>query len=113
MTDSSPKTLASLVAEVPGARIVRGSPETLVQSLEYDSRQAGPGSMFVAVPGFVVDGHSFLAQGAGAGAAPAVVQADRLDALSSLPDTLALISDPDTRPVLHSAAAWIYAQPGR
>ncbi len=113
MTDSSPKTLASLVAEVPGARIVRGDPATVVQSLEYDSRRAGPGSLFVAVPGFVVDGHSFLPQVANAGAAAAVVQADRADGLPNLPESLALVAVPESRPVQASAAAWFYDHPGR
>lgn len=38
-----------------------------------DSRQAGSGALFVAIPGERVDGHAFLAQVAAAGAAAALV----------------------------------------
>jgi len=39
-----------------------------------DSRGAGPGTLFVAVPGFHVDGHDFMARAAAAGAAAALVE---------------------------------------
>ena len=112
MTDT-PRTLASLIAEVPGARLLRGDPGATVTALEYDSRQAGPGSLFVAVPGFTVDGHTFLPQVAGAGAAAAIVQEDHARAVMDLPGSMALIAVPETRPVQASAAAWFYGHPGR
>jgi len=115
MTEPSgaPKTVASLLAELPGARLLRGSAETSIRTIEHDSRQAGPGSLFVAIPGFTVDGHTFVQQVAGTGAAAAIVQADRIDRLGELPPTLALISVPETRPALARAAAWFYDHPGR
>ncbi|MBK6560131.1 MAG: UDP-N-acetylmuramoyl-L-alanyl-D-glutamate--2,6-diaminopimelate ligase [Dehalococcoidia bacterium] len=113
MTKPADRTLGSLVAEVPGARLVRGSPDTVVQALEYDSRQAKQGSLFIAVPGFVTDGHTYLPQVAAAGAAAAIVQADHVDSLLVLPETLALVSVPATRPAQASAAAWFYGHPGR
>ncbi|HEX9715552.1 MAG TPA: Mur ligase domain-containing protein, partial [Desulfurivibrionaceae bacterium] len=31
-----------------------------IRSITADSRQAGPGSLFVAIPGLTVDGHDYL-----------------------------------------------------
>jgi UDP-N-acetylmuramoyl-L-alanyl-D-glutamate--2,6-diaminopimelate ligase len=102
-----------LLAELPGARMVRGAPDTPITSIEHDSRQAGPGTLFVAVPGFTVDGHAYLPQVAAAGAAAALVQADHIDRLPQLPEALGLITVPETRPALASSAAWFYGHPGR
>jgi UDP-N-acetylmuramoyl-tripeptide--D-alanyl-D-alanine ligase len=48
------------VAEIVGGRLhrCRGS-ERVNGSVEFDSRRAGPGGLFVAIPGQRVDGHSF------------------------------------------------------
>ena len=50
---------------------------------------------------------------AAAGASAAIVQADHSDAFMSLPESIAVISVPQTRPALASAAAWFYGHPGR
>ncbi len=59
-----------------GATILHGSPETEITALCSDSRQAAPGSLFVAVKGFARDGHDFIDAALTAGAS-AVVDADR------------------------------------
>ena len=113
MTEPQRRTLASLIAELPSARLLRGAPETVVETLEYDSRQAKKGSLFIAVPGFVTDGHTYLPQVAAAGAAAAIVQEDHAGEAMKLPESLALVSVPETRPAQASAAAWFYGHPGR
>jgi UDP-N-acetylmuramoyl-L-alanyl-D-glutamate--2,6-diaminopimelate ligase len=55
------------------ARIV-GDPATEIASLAYDSRQAGPGTLFFCVPGAQRDGHEFAPQVVAAGAAALVVE---------------------------------------
>lgn len=105
------RTLASLLAELAGARLLRGDPDTVITSVEHDSRSVAAGSLFVAVPGFTVDGHDFLAQAANAGAAAAVVQAGH--SRPDLPPGLALVEVADTREALGDAAAWAYGHPGR
>lgn len=69
-------------------RVVRGSPETEITRVEFDSRRAGPGALFCALPGATVDGAAFvtdaLARGASAvlagrpleGAFPLAIAAD-------------------------------------
>ncbi len=113
MTDTGLRTLGSLLAELPGGRLLRGSPDITVDTIEHDSRQAKPGTLFVAVPGFTVDGHRFLPQVAAAGASAAVIQADHGDMVASLPEPLAVIAVPEARPALAAAAAWFYGHPGR
>ncbi|MCC7088439.1 MAG: UDP-N-acetylmuramoyl-L-alanyl-D-glutamate--2,6-diaminopimelate ligase [Chloroflexi bacterium] len=112
MTDAQPRTIAALLQELPAARLLRGDPTTTVDAVEHDSRRAAAGTLFVAIPGFTVDGHSFLPQVAAAGAAAAIIEAGH--ALpAGLDDTLALIEVPRTRPALAAAAAWFYGHPGR
>ncbi|HEY1854600.1 MAG TPA: UDP-N-acetylmuramoyl-L-alanyl-D-glutamate--2,6-diaminopimelate ligase [Solirubrobacterales bacterium] len=62
-----------LLAGAAGARIV-GDPATEIASLAYDSRTAGPGTLFFCVPGEKRDGHDFATQVVAAGAAALVVE---------------------------------------
>ena len=43
--------------------------ETDISRVSYDSRQTRPGDLFVAMPGFAVDGHEFIGKAMEAGAA--------------------------------------------
>jgi UDP-N-acetylmuramoyl-L-alanyl-D-glutamate--2,6-diaminopimelate ligase len=65
--------LDELAAEVEGARIV-GDGSVGPTHLAYDSRKAGPGTLFFCVVGGRVDGHEFAAQVIGAGAVALVVE---------------------------------------
>jgi UDP-N-acetylmuramoyl-L-alanyl-D-glutamate--2,6-diaminopimelate ligase len=65
--------LDELAAEVDGARIV-GDGSVQVADLAYDSRKAGPGTLFFCVRGEKVDGHDFAAQVIEAGAVALVVE---------------------------------------
>src|SRR5215813_6775876 len=55
------------------ARIV-GDPQVEIADLVYDSRKAGPGTLFFCVVGEKRDGHEFAAQVVEAGAAALVVE---------------------------------------
>jgi len=106
--------LSQLLKEVPGAIFI-GSGDVLITSLCYDSRRSTPGSLFVAVPGFKVDGHDFLAQALAAGAAAVAVQANeeakwRAATSESAIPTLVV---PDTRVALAQIAAAHYGHPAR
>jgi UDP-N-acetylmuramoyl-L-alanyl-D-glutamate--2,6-diaminopimelate ligase len=65
--------LDELAAAVEGARIV-GDPAVEVTDLAYDSRRAGPGTLFFCVPGEKRDGHDFAPQVVERGAAALVVE---------------------------------------
>ena len=59
-----------------GATLLHGTPETEIRQITSDSRQAGEGSLFIAVKGIDRDGHDYIDSALAAGAA-AVVSADR------------------------------------
>ncbi len=59
---SSMSDLASLVDGV-----VRGDPAVEVSDVTHDSREAGPGTLFVAIRGEHFDGHDFVSEAIAAG----------------------------------------------
>ena len=64
---------AAQVAELAGARLA-GDPTTMIgPKVVTDSRQAEPGSLFVALPGERVDGHDFATTAVERGAAAVLV----------------------------------------
>ena len=74
-----PLTLAE-IADVVGGRLHNATGDELVTgSVEFDSRELGPGGLFVAVPGERVDGHDFAAVALAAGAV-GVLAAREVDA---------------------------------
>ncbi|HUU61861.1 MAG TPA: UDP-N-acetylmuramoyl-L-alanyl-D-glutamate--2,6-diaminopimelate ligase [Acidimicrobiia bacterium] len=97
-----PVALAELAALV-GGRVV-GDPVTPVHDVSHDSRRAGPGVLFVAVRGFTVDGHRFVAAARAAGAAAVCVEEDPGDGGPALLVT-------DTRAVLGPLAARVHGDP--
>ena len=70
--------LGALTDAVGPERVV-GIPVGEVRGLAYDSRRAGPGTLFFAVPGDHVDGHDFVGEAANAGAIAAVVERELPD----------------------------------
>jgi len=66
--------LAHLVSALPGVALT-GDPSLLISAVTADSRQAGPGVLFVAVRGTSGDGHRYVRQAAGAGSPAVVVEA--------------------------------------
>lgn len=65
--------LKDLLAKIDG-ECIRGSIDVEVTDLIYDSRKVVPGSVFICIPGAVVDGHSFAAEAVSAGAKALVVE---------------------------------------
>ena len=58
-------------------RLISGDVSCDVNSVEFDSRKVGPGSVFVCIKGFSVDGHSFAGKAAESGASCIVVDSNR------------------------------------
>jgi UDP-N-acetylmuramoyl-L-alanyl-D-glutamate--2,6-diaminopimelate ligase len=95
-------TLARL-AEVVGGRL-HGSGSVPVDDVTHDSRTAGPGTLFVAIPGHSVDGHRFVPDAIASGAAAVCVQHDP-------PADAPAIVVPDTRAALGLLAAEVHGRP--
>ena len=79
-------------------------PQTRVESLCYDSRQASPGALFFALRGARLDGAQFAAQAAEKGAVAIVSDV-------ALPACAAPIRVPDGRTAMADIAAAFYAIP--
>jgi UDP-N-acetylmuramoyl-L-alanyl-D-glutamate--2,6-diaminopimelate ligase len=100
----------SLLAEaVTGATLTGQGNTTSITGVEYDSRQVGPGSLFVAVPGEKFDGHDFLPTVIAAGAAAVVVQSDRVSGLGEL--SVPALVVPDCRKALAPLACRFWGDP--
>ena len=61
-------TLQQILAATRG-RLLQGRAERPVTAVIIDSRLAGPGSLFVPLVGSRADGHDYIAEALGAGAA--------------------------------------------
>lgn len=94
-----PMTLAEVAMAVHGRLDAASGEEPVTGTVEFDSRQIGPGGLFVALAGERTDGHDFADAAHAAGAAgvlasrpvgvPSVLVADVLTALSRLAGHLA------------------------
>jgi UDP-N-acetylmuramoyl-L-alanyl-D-glutamate--2,6-diaminopimelate ligase len=114
-----PRPLAGLLARLDAAGLVKGAlrddlPADLadladvpVRGVAEDSRTVGAGTLFVAVPGFHVDGHDFVARAAAAGASGAIVEHPVPGV--AIPQVVVHA----TRPALAHAAGWWSGDPSR
>jgi UDP-N-acetylmuramoyl-L-alanyl-D-glutamate--2,6-diaminopimelate ligase len=87
--------------------IVTGPLDRRISSLCYDSREASPGGLFVAVRGRVVDGHSFIEQAIDRGAIAIVAEEP------GLTQRVTHIQVPDSRDALARLAAAFYSNPSK
>jgi UDP-N-acetylmuramoyl-L-alanyl-D-glutamate--2,6-diaminopimelate ligase len=87
--------------------IVTGSLDRRIASLCYDSREAGPGSLFVAIRGNVVDGHNFIEQAIDRGAVAIVAEEP------GLTQRVTHIQVANSRDALARLAAAFYSNPSR
>jgi UDP-N-acetylmuramoyl-L-alanyl-D-glutamate--2,6-diaminopimelate ligase len=101
----SPSRTLDELAAVSGGRVV-GDGTTRIRDVTHDSRQAGPGTLFVAITGFRVDGHAFAA-GAAERGSPAVAVEHELE----LPVPQLVVAS--TRSSLAGLAAEVHGHPSR
>jgi UDP-N-acetylmuramoyl-L-alanyl-D-glutamate--2,6-diaminopimelate ligase len=102
--------LRELLSEVAGAEVA-GSAEIDITGVDHDSRAAAPGSLFVCIRGFRQDGHTFIGDAAGRGAAAVVVEDD--PARLIIPPGLTVIRVANSRSALARLAARFFAHPSR
>jgi UDP-N-acetylmuramoyl-tripeptide--D-alanyl-D-alanine ligase len=97
-----PTSLHSLISAVRGDAIGVGSPETVFERVQVDSRQVCPGDVFWALPGSRQDGQRFVGEAFEKGAVAAVVS--RRWAAESGEKTVPCIAVDDTLLALHQFA---------
>lgn len=81
-----------------------------VRAIRFDSRDVGPGDVFVCIRGERADGHDFASAATEAGAVAIVAEAGRAPELERLP--VPIVRVPDTRRALSAIAAAHEAWPG-
>lgn len=107
MTFSTPSIpLNQLLQALPGGAAGAGS-DVLVTNITQDSRQVGPGSVFVAAPGVNTDGHRYIPSAVERGAV-AVVGTQPITDLS-----VPYIQVSDSRLALAQLVAELYGHPAR
>lgn len=106
--------LRDLFASLPTVALPELLAVRTVTGVEERAARVRPGSVFVAIPGFTVDGHQFVADAARRGAVAVVV---RRGHMSAPPDwqhgACAWIEVSDTRIALSALAAAWHGQPAR
>ena len=105
----SPVTLANLLPALGEKLRLRGSPETRIRGLTYDSRHVEAGYLFSALPGLHTDGHRFIDQAIRRGAAAVLHQ----DELGTYRDGVAYLQVPDSRQGMSALSAAFYEYPSR
>lgn len=98
--------LEQLISELQDP-IVTGSLDRRINSLCYDSRDAGLGSLFVAIRGNVVDGHSFIEQAIDRGAVAIVAEEP------GLTQRVTHVQVSDSRDALARLAAVFHSNPSK
>lgn len=99
--------LAKLLEVLPGCS-VSGPAEVEITCLAYDSRRVRPGGLFVAIKGFVHDGHEFVPDALSRGALAIVSEAE-----ISVPSGVTLVRVKDSREALALLSAQFYGWPAR
>ncbi|MEO6197682.1 MAG: UDP-N-acetylmuramoyl-L-alanyl-D-glutamate--2,6-diaminopimelate ligase [Dehalococcoidia bacterium] len=105
--------LKDLARAVDGRLIGDGDIE--ISSIEHDSRSVTSGALFVAVPGFTVDGHAYLGRAAENGSPAVVVQEDRKGMWKALVEGAGvdLLVLKNTRRGMAQLAAALHGYPAR
>lgn len=88
--------------------LVQGSEELEIAALCYDSRKVVPGSVYVCIPGTVVDGHDFIEKAIQAGASAIVVSKDVI-----VPNEITVIQVADARLGLALMSAAFFRHPAK
>jgi len=101
--------LSELLAR-SGIEATAAATDVEVGAVEYDSRRCEPGSLFVAVAGFHVDGHAYIGDAIARGAVAVVAQHG---AGRPLPAAVPLYLVPETRAALSALAAAFFDDPSR
>ncbi len=101
-------SLQTLLHHIPTIAII-GDENTPITSLTMDSRRAGPGSLFVALPGTVTDGHRFIPKAIEQGATAILCQTRPTERT----DGVTYIQVDDSARALGFVAANFYGQPSR
>ena len=86
-----------------------GDEDPIITALEYDSRKAGPGSLYFALPGLHTDGHNYIDDAIARGAAAIVHEAE----INEKKTGVVYLKVKDSRFAMSPLAAAFYGFPSR
>jgi len=98
--------LQELIAPILIKQVI-GPVDVVIEHVTADSRQVGPGSLFVALRGYTVDGHQFVKKAVEAGASAVVVE----EAIEGLAAPQIVVRD--TRAAIAVLASVFYRHPSK
>lgn len=104
--------LKKILSGIDGIK-AKGNIDIDISTIENDSRKVTEGTMFFAIKGFEVDGHSFVNDVIKNGASCVVVQEDADLKSIKLKDNVTLVVVPDTRYALAIASSNFYGNPSK
>ena len=87
-------------------KLIQGSLEQEITSIEFDSRQVKQGSLFICIKGYQTDGHLYIQQAVELGATAIVLEND-----VKVPNSITVVMVEDTRKYLPEAATIFYGNP--
>jgi len=96
-------------AGVVSTQLLASGGDPRIGRVDYDSRMCAPGSLFVAVRGFHVDGHRYAGDAAKRGAVAVVAEQHP----EGIPDGVPLVIVPSSRIALSALAAAFAGEPSR
>jgi UDP-N-acetylmuramoyl-L-alanyl-D-glutamate--2,6-diaminopimelate ligase/murE/murF fusion protein len=103
------RTLRQIVEKLTQAQWINAKDDNpSILTLAHDSRQVGPGTLFVCIRGASADGHDF-AEAAVKQGAVAVLAEHPIAGLNQTP----VITVPDVKAAIAGIAAWFYDDPAR
>ncbi|MFO7152635.1 MAG: UDP-N-acetylmuramoyl-L-alanyl-D-glutamate--2,6-diaminopimelate ligase [Bacillota bacterium] len=85
---------------------VKGPKDIDIKSIAYDSRKVEKGSLFVAIPGFKLDGHDFIGEAIEKGAVAVIGEKD-----VDLKDDVLYVRVKDSRKALSEASSTFFGRP--
>jgi UDP-N-acetylmuramoyl-tripeptide--D-alanyl-D-alanine ligase len=95
------------VADAAGARLIAPAPTgDGPDRVVIDSREAGPGALFIGLPGSTADGGSFAPQALAAGAWGVLTRPEQAQAVQCAPPGVLLAAEDPLRALQRLATAW-------
>lgn len=97
--------LSSLLKDL-SYELLAGNVDAPISGIAFDSREVEPGGLFIAIAGFTVDGHDYIAKAVELGAAAILVERD-----VAVEGSVAVLKVGDTRVAMAHLAAAFYGNP--
>lgn len=107
-----PMKLKELLTGIENFKM-KGDPELEIKSIENNSKDVKPGSLFVAIKGFDFDGHQFVEEAIANGAVAVMLDISADLKSIKLPKELTVILSDDTRAAVAKLACNFYGNPSR